>query len=105
MTEMGTLTEQLMRTDVHWRRLIAPVAEYVAKRLLVTPGDASRRTDKVNLKTPLTQENRSRGRNGVRKRAEPLPRRPSHLLDRMCVACGTSVRRNTKLCPQCRMSR
>jgi len=99
---MPSLTEQLMRTDVHWRRLIAPVAEYVAKRLLVAPGASSRRTDKVQLKTPLTQENRRRGREAVRRRAPNTKHRPSHLLDRICVECGATVGPNSKHCPPCR---
>ncbi len=99
---MPPLTEQLMKTENHWRRLIAPIAEYVAKRLLVDPTAGSRRTDKIKLKTPLTQENRSRARDGVRRRRRPSSKRPRHLLDRICADCGASVGPSTERCPSCR---
>ena len=100
---MPPLTEQLSATAEHWRRLIGPVAEQVAKRLLEKPKNtASGDSQSRPFPTPLTQANRSRGRSDQRKKSKPTRRRPLALLDRICVECGVAVGANTKHCAVCR---
>jgi hypothetical protein len=86
------LVIKLCETADTWRRLVAPVAEYVAHTLrssFTPPPRGARR-----FSTPLTQANRRKGRSA----SPPDVKMPN--VERICHGCGvrTRVGRN---CPKC----
>jgi CRISPR-associated endonuclease Cas1 len=83
------LAHALAATSPAWARAVAPVAEEVARML--AGGD---------LPTPLTQDRRSAGRDGVRRR----PRRVREARPPMlpaCRSCGGAVPRGRLFCDRC----
>ncbi|MDP9366395.1 MAG: CRISPR-associated endonuclease Cas1 [Chloroflexota bacterium] len=80
------LTNRLAETAPTWARTVAPVAESVARDLFRPEGRAAKR-DRT-MPTPLTEANRSAGREGVQGR----PRRPASPavtdLPPACRGCG-----------------
>jgi CRISPR-associated endonuclease Cas1 len=93
---VAPVTHELTRTSASWSRLIAPVAEGVARDLAV--GEASRIT---RMPTPLTQRNRVKGRDGLRRRT-PVPAATLESRHTACVACGGRVTRGRRYCDDCR---
>jgi CRISPR-associated endonuclease Cas1 len=78
---LAPLTHTLAETTPLWAKAVAPVVENVAA-LLVSGGNRQ-----LSLPTPLTQSNRSAGRDGVRrnpKRSAPTPAKPAPT----CATCG-----------------
>jgi CRISPR-associated endonuclease Cas1 len=73
----------------NWARAVAPVAESVANDLLNGHGPGSSRETAGRFPTPLTQENRSRGRDAFRRKPRKAPR--PHAIQRHCVECGTKL--------------
>jgi CRISPR-associated endonuclease Cas1 len=91
------LSHALAETAPSWARVIAPFAEMIAK--LLGGGSASRIG---RLPTPLTQDNRSAGREGTRrkerKRTQPNPSIPSPA----CRYCGIMLKdRKRRFCDAC----
>ena len=86
----AALARDLAESLPLWRRQAAPVAEHVARML----GGAG-------LPTPLTQDRRSAGREGIRKE----PRRtkePRVRLPAACATCGAALRDHDRtLCDPC----
>lgn len=79
-----------------WRRLISPVAEYVAQELW------ARRTTKrerLRLPTRLTQEHRREAKGGTSSPANPVPRPPT-----LCRVCGVPIERGKSYCALCGVS-
>ena len=80
---LAPLTHTLAETTTQWARAIAPVVENVAAMLAVKSRSRIER-----LPTPLTQANRSSGRDAVRRK----PRRPKSARARKptatCATCG-----------------
>jgi len=75
---MPPLTHTLAETAMHWAKEIAPVTEHVARKLFASARDSAKmnRTMKAEptkserLPTPLTESNRSAGRNPYRRKPE-----------------------------------
>jgi CRISPR associated protein Cas1 len=91
------LTHQLAETSLTWARAVAPIAEGVA-RMLGKP----RRIHQETSPTPLTGQNRSAGRDGIRRgpRREAIPRPVSS--PKLCRHCGDEVRSRTRqYCDEC----
>ncbi len=88
------LTHELAETMPQWQSEVAPIAETVAGMLAAPRSRAERRP------TPLTQTNRSIGRDAVRRqprRAAPKPKIPF-----ACLTCGLVLEnRERKYCDQC----
>ncbi len=76
-----SLARALTATCVVWRQHAAPVAEEAARIL------ASESSSIDVLPTPLTQGNRSKGRDGIRKGERKLRFQASRL-PRACMSCG-----------------
>lgn len=97
---MPSLTHLLAGTASRWATEIAPIAEQVAEMLANAPGSRIRR-----LSTPLTQTNRSLGRNDNQ-------RKPNHkrwnmaTVSSVCRICGQElVDRNRSYCDTCSKER
>lgn len=92
---LAPLSRALLETSPRWGREVAPWAERVAAMLMEASGSRRR------LPTPLTQANRSAGREGIRKgppKSPPLP----DLEYTVCARCGVVLEgRGRKVCPAC----
>jgi CRISPR-associated endonuclease Cas1 len=91
---LAPVTHDLAATMPSWAQRVAPVVERIASLL----GDSMGRP--AGLPTPLSQANRSAGRQGQRRRPtrkEPRPTIPSAV----CETCGVPVARARKVCNQC----
>jgi len=93
------LTHFLMETAPRWGQAVAHVVEYVVQSLM-RGVDRTQRT-RVLLPTPLTQSNRSAGRDGLRRH----PRKvvvPAAAMPQACRNCGTLLDRTDRLfCNEC----
>jgi CRISPR-associated endonuclease Cas1 len=90
----SSLVIKLCETSDTWRRLMAPVAEYVAQE---TWSSISRPTSSIaqrGLATRLTQ----RTKRAVKGTDIPSVKSPKH--ETVCRGCGAGTRRG-KLCPKC----
>ncbi len=86
----------LAETAPVWAKAIAPWVEYVSQTL---------NTSKKNLPTKLTQQNRSQGRNGIRKKATQ-PQIIKATSTHVCISCGEPVLdKERKHCDKCLPSR
>lgn len=84
--------KMLAETSPLWANAVAPWAEYVAKCLNNT---------NAKLPTPLTERNRSRGRDGIRKKAS-IPARIRVETKPVCRKCGSEVPHKDRLfCDTC----
>lgn len=82
----------LTETAPMWARAIAPWVEYVAQRL---------NNKKTKIPTNLTQNNRSKGRDGIRK-GTPIERKIIVRLKPVCQSCGACMeKKNRKFCDKC----
>ena len=89
------LARALLETSPRWAREVAPWAERVAQRLAQAAGLRRR------LPTPLTEANRSAGREGIRRSAPKVPRLAG-LGYRVCTRCGVVLEGSgRKVCPAC----
>jgi CRISPR-associated endonuclease Cas1 len=91
-----SLARALTGTCLVWRQHAAPVAEEAARIL------ASESSSIDILPTPLTQGNRSKGRDGIRKGERKL-RLQASVFPRACVSCGVVFddRRERTYCDDC----
>ena len=89
------LARALLETSPRWAREVAPWAERVAQRLAQAAGLRRR------LPTPLTEANRSAGREGIRQGAPKVPKLPG-LGYRVCARCGVVLEGSGRnVCPAC----
>jgi CRISPR-associated endonuclease Cas1 len=89
------LARALLETSPRWAREVAPWAERVAQRFSQAAGLRRR------LPTPLTEANRSAGREGIRRGAPKLSKLPG-LGYRVCARCGVVLEGSgRKVCPAC----
>jgi CRISPR-associated endonuclease Cas1 len=92
-----SLTKSLAQTVPTWRQTVAPIAERVANELM-----ASARGRIRPMPTPLTQDNRSDGREGIRRGPRRLMGVPSPRPAKTCCGCGVTLsRRDRSYCPNC----
>jgi CRISPR-associated endonuclease Cas1 len=95
---MPPLTRLLAETAPRWAAAVAPIAERLVRQLLgehrgKKPG--RRRQPSRPVPTPLTQTNRSAGREKVRAKPTSLPR--------TCIVCGANLGRGRRrYCASCR---
>lgn len=95
----SSLAIKLCETSNTWRKLVAPVVEYVAQEIW---SSTSKQTSKTKLTQPLiatrlTQRNKREG-----KGAPPLPssiRAPRR--DNVCRGCGKAIRDRSTTCVSC----
>ncbi len=91
---IAPLTHHLATTAPRWRRAAGPVVERIARTLLALPS-------KRSIPTPLTEANRSAGREPVRsgpRRVGPTPVR----LQSACRTCGAELDdRGRRFCDDC----
>ena len=76
------ITSELAATSSLWAAEAAPVAEWVAKKLMAAS------TKKVSLPTPLTEKNRIEGRDGYRRRQSTSRSRRGENVGSTCPECG-----------------
>ena len=100
---MPPLTKLLAETAPHWAAAVAPVAERLARQLL-GKGKARKTTRRPQpVPTPLTQANRSKGRDAIRKRAARSSQSKQAAIPKTCVVCGADLRgRQRRYCTACR---
>ncbi len=91
------LTHSLAETAPTWAKYVAPVAERVAHVLGSAPGARISR-----ITTPLTQRNRSAGRNGFRRKAKSSETAKAALLPVACRICGVVLEATDRMyCDDC----
>jgi hypothetical protein len=90
-----SLAIKLCETSDTWRRLVAPVAEYVAQELWSSISKPTFRHSRLPLASRLTQAHR-RAVKGSVVPAVDQPK-PEHL----CSDCGVKISSRTKLCSNC----
>ena len=100
---MPPLTKLLAETAPHWAAAVAPIAERLARQLL-GKGNAQKTAGRPQpVPTPLTQANRSKGRDAIRKRAARSSRSKQAVISKTCVVCGADLRgRQRRYCTTCR---
>jgi CRISPR-associated endonuclease Cas1 len=98
---MPSLTKPLAEHAPTIARWVAPVAESIARELLKPTGQTGPRTP-ASLPTPLTQANRSAGRDGIRKKASrPVPTQTLEVPN-ACKWCGVILEnRERTWCDDC----
>jgi CRISPR-associated endonuclease Cas1 len=98
---MPPLTRLLAETAPRWAAAVAPIAERLVRQLLGQGSDkrpGRRPRSSRSVPTPLTQANRSAGRENVRARATKSERaKPTPML-KTCVVCGADLRRGRRRC-------
>ena len=100
---MPPLTQLLAETAPRWAAAVAPIAERLACQLLGKGNTQKTAGEKQPVPTPLTQTNRSKGRDAVRKRAARSSQSKHTAIAKTCVVCGADLRRNQRrYCTACR---
>jgi len=90
----SSLAIKLCETSDTWRRLVAPVAEYVAQELWSSISKPESTPTRRRIATRLTQSRRR----SVKGSVVPLVKAPKP--DAVCHGCGSATRRG-KHCPKC----
>jgi hypothetical protein len=99
---MPPLTKLLAETAPRWAAAVAPIAEWLAGDLFAERQKRTGRSSRP-LPTPLTQANRSAGREGVRVRSSTGNRPKRTALPKTCVVCGADLRKDQRrYCGSCR---
>jgi CRISPR-associated endonuclease Cas1 len=91
----SALATQLGETAGTWRKLVAPVAEYVAQELWASISKSTSTQSRRLLATRLTQRNKRE----VKDSAVPEVQQPT--LEHVCSNCGTPIRNDKTLCSNC----
>jgi hypothetical protein len=103
---MPPLTKGLAETAPRWSAAVAPIAERLVRDLLAHDADKKSWRDSRPVPTPLTQGNRSAGRDGVRARSRKNPQLKNITLPKACTICGTELEgRRRRYCDSCRPTR
>ena len=92
---VSALATKLCETSDTWRRLVAPVAEYVAQELWSSIPKSTSRLAQLLLASRLTQAHRR----AVKGSDVPEVNQPK--LAHVCGNCGINIRSNKKLCSNC----
>jgi len=94
--------EWLAETAPRWTAAVAPIAEQLAGDLFAARQKRTGRSSRA-LATPLTQANRSTGREGVRVRSRGSARPKNQAPPKTCVVCGADLKRGrSRYCESCR---
>jgi CRISPR-associated endonuclease Cas1 len=91
---VSSLVIKLCETAATWRKLVAPVAEYVAKQLWNTCSRAT--PSEQQMPTRLTQSRKREVKGSTCPKPQSAPR-PHHV----CRACGTPISRRHDYCGKC----
>ena len=91
----STLAIKLCETAETWRRLVAPVVEYVAEKIWATIPRGEHTHARRSLATRLTQRNKC-----VVKQSE-VPAVTLPKVDHHCRDCGVRIRRDKERCLKC----
>jgi hypothetical protein len=103
---MPPLTQLFAETAPRWAAAAAPIAERLARQLLGKGNSQKAGGRSQPVPTPLTQANRSRGRESVRKSATRSSRSKQAKIAKTCVVCGADLLgRQRRYCPNCRSTR
>ncbi len=103
---MPPLTRLLAETAPRWAAAVAPIAERLARHLLGKDNSQKAAGRSQPFSTPLTQANRSKGREAVRKRTARSCRSKRAAIVKTCVVCGTDLPgRQRRYCTDCRPTR
>jgi CRISPR-associated endonuclease Cas1 len=89
------LAIRLSETADTWRKLVAPVAEYVAQELWSSISKPASRLARQLLATRLTQHNKRE----VKGSGVPAANQPR--LEHVCSDCGVKIRIEKKFCSEC----
>jgi len=89
------LAIRLSETADTWRKLAAPVAEYVAQELWSSISKSTSRLGQLRLASRLTQTHRR----AVKGSGVPVVNQPK--LEHVCSDCGIKIRRGQKYCRSC----
>jgi CRISPR-associated protein Cas1 len=95
----SSLAIKLCETSDTWRRLVAPVAEYVAQELwsAVSKANSTAKLSPQLIATRLTQRNKREAKGSPSfPRAKPAPQPQS-----VCRVCGKSVSSGRSYCSEC----
>jgi hypothetical protein len=96
---MPAITQALAEFATQFAKWVAPVAERAAQQLLRSPDGAMKERP---VATPLTQANRSAGRDGVRTKPPALEQLSGELLPTACRECGVILEDPTRVwCDGC----
>ncbi len=94
---MPPLAKLVAEAAPRWATAVAPVAEGLARALMAPTGNRA----SSPIPTPLTQANRSAGRDGLR-RGERRERVPGAALPPACLMCGVVLDRTDRdYCDEC----
>jgi CRISPR-associated endonuclease Cas1 len=91
----SALAIRLSETADTWRKLVAPVAEYVAQELWSSISKPTSRLRRFRLASRLTQSHRR----AVKKSTVPAVNQPKP--EHVCSDCGVKGSRGTKRCSNC----
>jgi hypothetical protein len=96
---MSSLAIKLCETSNTWRRLVAPIAEYVAQELWssVSKATSTSKLARQLIATRLTQRNKREARG----RPSFPPAKPAPQLESVCRVCGKSVTFGRSYCSEC----
>ncbi|SRR5713101_5006810 len=95
----SALAVKLCETAATWRKMVAPVAEYVAKELWNTSGKAASLRSQQQMPTRLTQSRKRQAKGSTCPALQPAPR-PQHV----CRACGQPISTKHEYCGNCAVS-
>jgi len=99
---MPPLTKLLAETAPLWTAAVAPIAEQLAGDLFEARQKRTGRSSR-RVPTPLTQANRSAGREEVRGRSPGSARPKYQALPKTCVVCGADLKRGQRqYCGSCK---
>ena len=91
---MAPFAVRLSETASIWRRVVAPVAEWIAKQFWST---TQRRTQRTHAPTHLTQAHR-RAAKGASSEIRVRVAQPT---ENLCPGCGKKIQSESKTCVQC----
>jgi CRISPR-associated endonuclease Cas1 len=92
---VSALAIRLSETADTWRKLVAPVAEYVAQELWSSISRPTSRFPRLLLASRLTQAHRRASKGSI------LPAVNQPKPEHVCSDCGVKISRETKLCSNC----
>jgi len=93
----SSLAVKLCETSDTWRRLVAPVAEYVAQQIWSSASKPKTKLTRQLIATRLTQRNKREAKGFAPRFVSPIGPRPPHV----CFVCGKPIEREHDYCRDC----